>query len=69
MNRCFFITNIFSSQVLKDATMLPLKTSVSKINTRDKEDYKIIVKQAMKQDFSWDKSCEEYIELYKSLLK
>ena len=35
----------------------------------NKEDYKLIVKQAMKQDFSWDKSCEEYIQLYKSLLK
>ena len=28
-----------------------------------------IVKQAMKEDFSWEKSTVEYIELYKSLLK
>lgn len=35
----------------------------------NKEDYKLIVKQAMKRNFSWEKSCDEYIELYKSLLK
>ncbi len=35
----------------------------------DKEDYKLIVKQAMGEDFSWEKSSEEYITLYKSLLK
>lgn len=34
-----------------------------------KEDYNILVKEAMKQDFSWEKSANEYIELYKSLLK
>ena len=34
-----------------------------------KDDYNLIVKEAMKQDFSWEKSCEEYISLYKSLLK
>jgi len=33
------------------------------------EDYKILVKSAMKQDFSWEKSSDEYMALYKSLLK
>lgn len=35
----------------------------------NKEDYNIIVKQAMKENFSWERSCDEYISLYKSLLK
>ena len=33
------------------------------------DDYKLLVKNAMGQDFSWEKSTVEYIELYKSLLK
>lgn len=35
----------------------------------DKDEFKGIIKQAMKEDFSWDKSCKEYLELYKSILK
>ena len=35
----------------------------------DKEEFKGIVKEAMRQDFSWEKSCDEYLALYKSLLK
>ena len=34
-----------------------------------KEDHDILIKQAMTQDCSWEKSSEEYIELDKSLLK
>lgn len=33
------------------------------------DDYKLLVKNAMGQDFSWEKSTVEYIALYKSLLK
>ena len=35
----------------------------------DTDDYKLLVKNAMAQDFSWEKSTNEYIALYKSLLK
>jgi starch synthase len=35
----------------------------------NKEDWKKIVKNAMSKDFSWDKSAEQYIVLYNSLLK
>lgn len=33
----------------------------------DSEDWKTVVKNAMKCDFSWDKSAEKYIKLYKRL--
>lgn len=34
---------------------------------QDKEQWKKVVRNAMKTDFSWDKSAQEYINIYKSL--
>lgn len=36
---------------------------------QDKNVWKKIVKNAMKADYSWDKSADEYIEIYKDLIK
>ncbi len=36
---------------------------------KDKKTWKKIIKNAMKADYSWDKSADEYIKLYKELVK
>jgi starch synthase len=35
---------------------------------RQEDIWKTIIKEGMKQDFSWNKSAREYMELYKKLL-
>ena len=37
------------------------------LNTYGTDDWKTVVRNAMKCDFSWAKSAEKYIELYKKL--
>ena len=34
----------------------------------DKEKFQVLVENAIKSDYSWDKSCEKYIDLYKKLI-
>ena len=34
----------------------------------DKDNWNLIVKNAMSQDFSWDRSADKYIDLYKKII-
>lgn len=54
----------FRSSVLKDKVM----EAVNLFHT-DREAYKKLTRRGMREDFSWKKSVEEYISLYKELLE
>jgi len=59
-------TGFLFSSFLKSAFLSAVKKALSLYS--EKKLWQIIMENAMKQDFSWDKSSKEYLKLYKKLI-
>jgi len=53
----------YNAHEMKDAVMRAMRVF------RDKEKWKAIMKRCMQQDFSWDKSAREYLDLYNQICR
>jgi len=59
-----FVFEKYSSAALYDA----IKRAINSFNNRH-EDFMLIAKNGMKQDFSWNKSAKEYKKIYQKLAR